>query len=166
MKETVQFIINKYGVGNLRYAVIIYGSNAKLVLSFDTNFPALENWLSTVDKMQIEQGPPAMEKALQNAKELFQSSGRSDAKKVLVVIADKSPTGDAEAIKKEAQELGVDDVKVVPVAIGDEIDAKEIEETSPYKDVLVDVPKDVDPKDLSKAIMDKVLKGTVTTILN
>lgn len=162
MKDSIKTIIKKYAVGYLRYAVIVYGTEAKLVLSFETTFPALENWLTTVDRMRIEQGTPALEKALQKAKELFQSSGRSDAKKVLVVIADKSPTGDGKAIEKEAQELDFDDVKVVPVAIGDEIDPKEIEEVSPYIDVLITVPEDVDPTDLAEGVMDKVLKGTVT----
>ena len=159
IKDTVKSIIKKYGVGNLRYAVISYGSDAKLVVSFQSNFSALENWLTTIDSIQLEQGTPAMGKALQKAKQMFQSGARSDAKKVLVVIADKSPTGDKKAIETEAQELDIDDVKVIPVAIGDEIDPKEIEEISPYKDVLVDVPKDVDPTDLAKAVMNKVLKG-------
>ena len=162
IKDTVKSVIKKYGVGNLHYAVITYGSDAKLVLSFQANFSALENWLTTIDSIQLEQGPPAMEKALQEAKQIFQLSSRSDAKKVLVVIADKSPTGDKKTIEKEAQELDIDDVKVIPVAIGDEIDPQEIEEISPYKDVLVDVPKDVDPTDLAKAVMNKVLKGNVS----
>lgn len=159
IKDTVKSVVKKYGVGNLRYAVITYGPDAKLVLSFQANFSALENWLTTIDSIQLEQGPPAMEKALQRAKRMFQLSSRSDAKRVLVVIADKSPTGDKKTIEKEAQELDIDDVKVIPVAIGDEIDPKEIEDISPYKDVLVGVPKDVDPTDLAKAVMNKVLKG-------
>ena len=164
MKETVKTIIRKYGVGNLRYAVIIYGSDAKVAISFDSSFPSLDNWLTTVDGMQIEQGTPAMEKALQEAKKLFEFAARSDAKKVLVVIADESPIGDEKVIKKQARDLDIDDVKVVPVAVGDDIDPIEIEDISPYKDVLVDVPKDVDPTDLAEAVMDKVLKGILSSL--
>lgn len=161
VKETVKFIIKKYAVGNLRYAVIIYGSDAKVTLSFEKTFPSLENWLTTVDGMRNEAGNPALEKALRKAEELFQSSARKDAKKVLVVIADKSPIGDKQETGKEAQELDFADVKIVPVAIGDDIDPKEIEEISPYKDVLVVVRGEVDPTELGKSVMAKVLKGSV-----
>lgn len=160
MKETVKFIIKKYGVGNLRYAVIIYGSDARVTLSFERTFPSLENWLTAIDSMRNEPGNPALEKALLKARELFQSSARKEAKKVLVVIADKSPIGDKEKTEKEAQELEFADVKIVPVAIGD-IDPKEIEEISPYKDVLIVVPGEVDPTALGKSVMVKVLKGNV-----
>ena len=159
VKETVKSIIKKYGTGNLRYAVIVYGSDAKLILSFERTFPALEDWLTVVDSMRNEPGTPALEIALQKAKELFQTSARKDAKKVLVVIADKSPIGDKEATGKEAQELDFADVKIVPVAIGKDIDPKEIEEISPYKDVLLVVPDDVDPSELRKSVMANVLKG-------
>jgi len=161
VKETVKFIIKKYGVGNLRYAVIIYGSDAKVTLGFERTFSSLENCLTTVDSMQNEAGNPALEKALQKAEELFQSSARKDAKKVLVVIADKSPIGDKQETGKEAQELEFADVKIVPVAIGGDIDPKEIKEISPYKDVLVVVPGEVDPTELGKSVMAKVLKGSV-----
>ena len=165
MKESVKSIIKKYRVGNLRYAVIVYGSDAKVLLSFERNFPALENWLSTIDSMRNEQGEPAVEKALQKARELFRSRGRKDAKKVLVVIADKSPIGDREETGKEAQELEYDNVKIVPVAFGGDIDPKEIEKISPYKDVLIVVRGDVDPTDLGNSVMKKVLRGKVTILL-
>jgi len=161
VKETVKFIIKKYGVGNLRYAVILYGSDAKVTLSFERTFPSLENWLTTVDSMQNEAGNPALEKALQKAEELFRSSARKDAKKVLVVIADKSPIGDKHETGKEAQELEFADVKIVPVAIGGNIDPKEIEDISTYKDVLVVVLGEVDPTELGQSVMAKVLKGSV-----
>lgn len=164
VKETVKSIIKKYGVGNLRYAVIIYGSDAKLVLSFERTFPSLEDWLTEVDSMRTEPGTPALEKALQKAKELFQSAARKDAKKVLVVIADKSPIGDKQETGKQAQELDFADVKIVPVAIGNESDPKEIEEISPYKDVLLVVPDDVDPTEFGKSVMAKVLKGNMTLV--
>ena len=162
MKETVKSIIKKYRVGNLRYAVIVYGSDAKALLAFERNFPALENWLST---WRNERGEPAVEKALQKARELFRSRGRKDAKKVLVVIADKSPIGDREETEKEAQELEYDNVKIVPVAFGGDIDPKEIEKISPYKDVLIVVRGDVDPTDLGNSVMKKVLRGKVTILL-
>lgn len=161
MKETVKIIIKKYGVGNLRYAVIIYGSDAKVTLSFESTFPSLENWQTTVDNMRNEPGTPALEKALEKAKELFRSSARKDTKKVLVVIADKSPIGNKQETGKEAQELEFADVKIVPVAIGGDIDPKEIEEISPYKDVLLVIRGDVDSTELSKSLMAKVLKGNV-----
>ena len=139
--------------------MITYVSDANEVFSFQTNFTVLENWLAAIDRIQVQQGNPALEEALLKAKELFQSSARKDAKKVLVVIADKSPLGNKKTIGKEAKELDIDNVKVVPVAIGGEIDVEEIEEISPYKDVLVIVSQDVDPKDLAESVMQKVLKG-------
>lgn len=116
--------------------------------------------------MPIEQGTPALEKALQEAKNVFQISARTDAKKVLVVIADKSPIGDQQTVWKEARDLEYDDIKIVPVAIGDEIDPKEIAGVSPYRDVLVDVPKDVDPKDLAGLVMEKVFSGIVVLLIS
>ena len=160
IKETVKFIIKKYGVGNLRYAVITYGTDAKIVFSFKSNFTALERWLAVIDRIQIPKGQPALEGALVEAQELFQSSARKDAKSILVVIADKSPLGNKKIVDKETRALDIYGVRVIPVAIGREIDAEEIEDISPYIDVLVNASKDVDPKDLAAAIMKKVLKGT------
>lgn len=147
-------------MGNLRYAAIAYGTDAKIVFSFQSNFPSLESWLTVIDRIKLPKGRPALEGALVKAQELFQSSARKDAKNILVVIADKSPLGDKKIIDKETRALDIYGVKVVPVAIGREIDAEEIKDISPYKDALVNASKDVDPKDLAEAVMKKVLKGT------
>ena len=147
-------------MGNLRYAVITYRTDAKIVFSFQSNFFALESWLTVIDRIKIPKGRPALEGALVKAQELFQSSARKDAKSILVVIADKSPLGDKKIIDKESRALDIYGVRVIPVAIGREIDAEEIEDISPYIDVLVNASKDIDPKDLASAVMRKVLKGT------
>lgn len=147
-------------MGNLRYAVITYGTDAKIVFSFQSNVFALESWLTVIDRIKIPRGRPALEGALVKAQELFQSSARKDAKSILVVIADKSPLGDKKIIDKESRALDIYGVRVIPVAIGREIDAEEIKDISPYIDVLVNASKDIDPKDLASAVMRKVLKGT------
>lgn len=60
-----------------------------------------------------------------------------DVKKVFVVIVDKLLLGNKKIIGKEVKELDIDNVKVVFVVIGGEIDVEEIEEILLYKDVLV-----------------------------
>lgn len=62
-----------------------------------------------------------------------------DVKKVFVVIVDKLLLGNKKIIGKEVKELDIDNVKVVFVVIGGEIDVEEIEEILFYKDVLVSV---------------------------
>ena len=159
IKETVGSIVKRYGTGQIRYAIITYGSDPKLVLNFEETFPGVDGWLTKIDQIQKEGGKPALEKALKQAREMFGRSARPGAKKVLVVIADKSPIGNDDMTEYEARQLEIDDVKIIPVAVGKDIDSGEITKTSPYKDVLVETEKAIEPEDLGEVIMVKVFRG-------
>ncbi|CAH3028780.1 unnamed protein product, partial [Porites evermanni] len=101
----------------------------------------------------------ALDKALDDARMLFENTARPDAKKVLVVIMDQKQSGDRADSKVKAKELKESSVKVVPVAIGKDASAKELTEITSDKDYLVEMGEDENPEKAAEKIMIKVLEG-------
>ena len=50
-------------------------------------------------------------------------------------------------------------ITVIPIAVGDEADVKELEQITPDKNNIVEPPDDTTPDDLSKMIMDTIQTG-------
>ena len=103
---------------------------------------------------------PDLEKALDESDKLFQEAGaRPTARKVLVVIMDKK-SGVAESrVNGTANRLYEHYIDVIPVAIGEEADLKQLVLTTKDQSNLIEAPKVFAPDKLGEAIMRKVLKG-------
>lgn len=78
---------------------------------------------------------------------------------MLVVIVDKRSGVSESSIKAAANTLHASNVKVIPVAVGNESDSKEAEAATEDKNNLIDAPKNFEPNNLAETIMRKVLKG-------
>lgn len=78
---------------------------------------------------------------------------------MLVVIVDKRSGVSESSIKAAANTLHASNVKVIPVAVGNESDSKEAEAATEDKNNLIDAPKKFEPNNLAETIMRKVLKG-------
>ena len=103
---------------------------------------------------------PDLEKALDESVKLFQEAGaRPTARKVLVVIMDKK-SGVAESrVNSTANRLYEQYIDVIPVAIGEEADLKQLILTTKDQSNLIEAPKVFVPDKLGEVIMRKVLKG-------
>lgn len=103
---------------------------------------------------------PDLEKALDESDKLFQGAGaRPTARKVLVVIMDKK-SGVAESrVNSTANRLYEHYIDVIPVAVGEEADLKQLKLTTKDQSNLIEAPKVFVPDQLGEAIMRKVLKG-------
>ena len=100
-----------------------------------------------------------LEKALDEARKMFEDTARSDAKKVLVVIMDQGQSSNSGKTEEKARDLRESGVKVLPVALGDESNPDELSEIAPHKEYLVKMKEDEDPEKAAEKIMDKVLVG-------
>ena len=162
MKNTVAEIIRKYGTVKLHYLVIVFGTQANTAISYRNQNLNDKTLISFIERIRQPPGSPRLHAALQEAKKTFNEvPRRPGAKRVLVVLIDNESVGDDDDMKKlqAAKDLYGGDVTVIPVAIGDEADPDELEIITTRKDNLIEEPKDVDPKELAKQIMEKTFGG-------
>lgn len=159
-KEVIKSIIDTYAMNKLRYGVIVFGSSASIKVSFGDDFPTDEDLKNVITILSGSNELPALDEALKKGKELFDDvQERPNARKVLVVITDKTSTSKLDDLKASAKMLQDNGIKVIPVAIGGEVDHVELEETTSDKTNVVNVTTDVDVIDLKEKIMSKVFKG-------
>ena len=159
IKDTIKAVIDRYGKSDIRYSLILFGSLPSRVVSFtESELLSSELLKKRVDSSSRPSGA-ALDKALDDARMLFENTARPDAKKVLVVIMDQKQSGDQADSKVKAKELKESSVKVVPVALGKDASAKELTEITSDKDYLVEMGEDENPEKAAEKIMIKVLEG-------
>lgn len=152
--------MGEYGINSrLRYGLIVFGRDATQILTFSE-----ESDLKTL-KAKIKSAPrpfgePNLQKALEKAKQLFDSDpAQPDVKKVLVVITDKKSTSRPEDVKKAVMPLEDGDVKIIPVAVGSSADPSELGGITSNRGYLIETQRELDPDETAEKIMEKVLKG-------
>ena len=159
-KAVIKSIIDAYAMNKLRYGVIVFGSSASIEVSFGDDFPTDESLKNVITILSGSKERPDLDKALKKGKELFdEAPERPNAWKVLVLITDMKSTSKLDDLKASAKMLEDDGIKVIPVAIGDEVDHLELEETTFDKENVVNATTDVDVIVLKEKIMSKVFKG-------
>ena len=158
MKDTISAIIGEYGLDKIRYGLIVFGDTASIKIQFG-DFSNIDNMLRYLNILPKKRSGAALDEALEEAERLFLSSGaRPNAKKVLVVITDLASGKTPSQVSEAAKPLQDKGVKIVAVAIGKEADPKELEIFTPMEKIIEE-EKGVQPDDLKKAIMVKVLTG-------
>ena len=160
MKETINDVIDNYGINKIRYSVILFGSQAKQVVGFDSSLTKpslLEAYIRALERLS---GGSAVDKALEKALESFKAGiTRPNARKVLVVIMDNESGLETGDIVTMAKLLEKRNVRLITVAVGDSANQQELESiASDNRDVLT-VPTSVQPNALSKDIIELVLTG-------
>lgn len=162
MKDTISWIISKYGTEKLRYSIILFGADASIELDFDGDISTPNKLIEFVQGLPRRSGGPDLIGALKEAEKVFESaSARPNAWKVLVVITDKGSGSSVSDIEKAAGPLDDKGIKVVPVAVGGEADTSELEATNPERFVIA-VPRTEEPKTLGQQIMDHVIRRKST----
>ena len=84
MKEIIKWIIDKYGTERLEYSVIVYGGSASTKVTFGEIFDSDAELIKAVGRMPRVPGAPSLDKALEAAKDQFESPFiRPNAAKVM-----------------------------------------------------------------------------------
>lgn len=161
MKDIIKTMIDRYGTSSIRYAVLTFGNVPWTAVSFNTVLPDDEALKGLVDSARQSSGA-LLDKALEEAKLLFESQGRPDAKHVLVVVTDKKSSSSSDDLKNQSKALEDGGIKVIPVALGKESDVPELITATPNKENLVDVDEGDDPVVTAEIILRKALKGNPT----
>ena len=159
-KNTLKNIIEKYGTGKVRYAIIPFGTQATTAVAFTKDPPSQDLLKQQIDTMVPSVGDPDVKKALEEAKNLFGiAPERPKAKKVLVILTDKKSVNVLSALKMAAKPLEENKIKIVPVAIGNEASKKELLSLTTNEGYLVKSSSEDRPNHLAQKIMEKVIMG-------
>jgi len=158
MKEVIKTIFEKHGVDSMRPAIIVFGDAVSVRLSFEEKVTELDELKERIDNLPRNTGIPDLDAALGEAYRLLVGA-RPNAKKVLVIISDDTSDSERWEIRANATELEEEEIEVVPVGMGNEVDLKQLEHTTPHKDNLITADKDDDTDDLAKEILEKILRS-------
>lgn len=96
----------------------------------------------------------------------FSSGGRQNARKILVVITDKRSTSKLMDLTSEGLDLEEQDIRVIPVALGNEADSNELQKITPWLDDILEIDKDDNPYEVAEIILKIGLKGNWKSYLN
>ena len=100
VKETVQGMLDLYGVGRVHYGFIVFGSSVAIKIPFTDQITEQTKLKKSVnDALSSTVSSPNLERALQGAGRLFQGSTRGQANKILVVIMDKLSSSEPMIVK-------------------------------------------------------------------
>ena len=164
MKDTINAIVDEYGLGRVRYAVIVFGDVPAVKVRFEDEFTSADKFKAFLDALPTPSGGAALAKALIEARKAFERAPRPNAKRVVVVITDSKSNSNLGEVRNASKALDVAEVKVIPVAFGADSDKQELEESSQDgKDNLIESKEPFDAKALAKAIVEKSLEGKTIT---
>jgi len=160
MTDIIKMIAHEYGTDKINYGLITFDTEASIEIPFSSKIDSAEDLKSLIDVIPVETGGPAIDKALEAAKTLFGGEGvRYDAQKVLVLMVDKTSSGDDEAARKTAMELTRSGVIIIAVAVGVEIvDDNGLKNISSTPGNVVTTNTTEKPDKVGKKIIDKTGK--------
>lgn len=158
MKDVIKTIFEKHGVDSMRVAIIVFGDAVSVRLSFDEEVTELDELKERIDNLPRNTGTPDLNAALVEGNRLL-AGARLNAKKVLVIISDDTSDSSPWEIRANARELEQEEIEVVPVGMGNEVDLKQLEHTTPHKDNLITADTEDDTDDLADEILQKILRS-------
>ena len=134
MKDTINSIIDKYGISKIHLSLMVFGDNADRKINFKDSFSSSKSLKSYINLIPKLSGGPVLGQALQQAVHLFKSDegARPGVKKVLVVITDKTSVSNAEQIKRAVTTLSNNNVSVIAVGVGNAVDKNELKIASTH----------------------------------
>lgn len=154
--DIIEAIANKYGTDKIHYGLITYDDDASIKLPFSSQISSPNELKSVIDSLPAETGGPAIDKALEAAYVLFKGSGvRYDAEKVLVLMVDTKSSGDDVESIETAMELKDSGVRIITVAVGDEVDRGNLRNISSQPDNVVNTTTEEKPETAGQKIIDR-----------
>lgn len=113
MKDVIKYIIDKYGTNRIHYALIIYGDERSVKISFRDRITDPEQLKRRLQLLPRYASGSDIEKAIKGMKTLFEGDGvRPDARKVAVIMTDVATTGDKDGAILAAGDLQKNDIEV------------------------------------------------------
>ena len=158
MKEVIKSIFDQLGVESIRPAIIVFGDSASVRLRFDEKITDLAELKQRIENLPQNTGTPDLDTALTMAQAMF-AGARPNAKKVLVIISDDKSDNKPWVITVRARELEEVEIEVVAVGIGNEVDRKQLETTTPHKDNVITADKDDNPDNIAITIVEILLRS-------
>lgn len=160
IKNVMKYIVDTYGLASIRYGVLMFGNSANTYIPFSQMFPDKMALTTLLDLFPPLRGGPDLRMVLEEAKTLFdQATARPDAKKVLAVIMDNKSINNSSDIKEAGKVLEDDDVQVVPVGVGSNVDDEELETMTSNKQNIIKTEKDGDASGVGEEIIQKIREG-------
>ena len=160
MRDVVRYIVTTHGIANIRYGIILFADSPTTYIPLSQTFPDQRMLMSLVDAYPAPPGRPDLQKALAEARSMFDKApNRPGAKKVLVVIMDRKSVNDAGEVKNAAAGLEEEAIQLIPVGVGANVDEKELESITSNKKNVITSDKDGDPSNVGKKIIDKIIQG-------
>ena len=167
MKDAVKVFIDRFGIhGRVHYSLLTFGDPPKVHLNFSAKSNSSVALKALIEGVPKPDAAVALAEALQHAKMLFTASagGRTDAKKILVVMTDKESDSGSQNVEEAAQGLAHEGIRVIAVAFGDEDNLHEIES-------IVDIKEDAfkpnvtdSSRDVANNVIDNMLNGESTLL--
>lgn len=153
-KKAVENFVNTRKIADAIYGVIYYGETLEVVLPLREK--SRDSKLRDVMKLLTwkEQGD-SLPEALAKANDIFKKEGRPLSRKVLIFFTNKDPE---RPLDNSSRILELDDVKVIPVAVGDTIDPDSLRNTNP-KNVVIVVEKGGKPEKGEPTVEEEALHG-------
>ena len=165
MKDTVSSIIERYGIGKVRYSVILFGDTIGKPYGFGDKLPGKEDLMNLVLKLpkrSLGKGKPVLAGALKKALDDFNGAKvRAGSTKVLVVMMDNKSGLVPDDLRRKSQPLHDKGVVVVPVAISNTADPTALVHIVRDGKGVIAVPKTEDPDRLADRIMREVYEGKI-----
>ena len=164
MRDTISSLLQRYDSSNIRYGLLIYGSDAITVshLQNHTDVDKMKEELTTV-KPPV--GSSAVNVALEAAGKMFsEAEDRRDADRVLVILTDKNSLADEDVVLNAAQPLEKMAVKIIVVAVSDEVNPAEFKDVT-NEENIIETKIDKEPEDLGYEVMERVISKCILTQL-
>ena len=160
MKDTIKSIMDTHVTSRIHYSLIIFGASSSTLVSFADKSPPTEYLKQLLDRASRESGPPDIKNVLEKSKEIFEGSGlRPNATKILVVMTDKKSSNNPSDLPGVAKHLEENNVRVITVGVGNEVDIDELRNITSIKNDLLKVSSNENPRSLAKQIINQARKG-------
>ena len=160
MKETINTIIQQYGIETIRYSIVVFGTVATTHFNFSYVPPSRDDLIREVSRLPRANGRPDLVKALEDAKRVYESQDvRPNARRVLVVIMDNASVSDENELKNAVNALVNNSVFIIGVGVGSGINRRDLNLiTREVRHILI-VGVNKSPDELAEEIMEIIDLG-------
>lgn len=164
MKNIIKIMVNEYGKERIYYSFIVFGNEFLVELRFFRIFDSDVEFKVYFDfQVRVLDGV-VLDKVLKKVVDLFGEYYWEGVKNVLVVIMDKRFISNRKDVQSMVVLLWEDDVEVILIVFGSQVDKKELELIMFYKENLILVYVNNKMVNIVQRIMDKMMKGKVVKL--
>ena len=157
-KEFVNGFIDSCSHGNVDYGLLEYGDEVTVHMRFK-DLDEKEKIKQKVCSVERKGDSTSLTEGLRKANELFTNHGRAHAYKVLIVMMNGRVGGRAAELRNGAKSLHNNDIKIITVAIGDEVDQEELRQLSSDEDTVIRAKSNEDIGSVAYVMTHQALKG-------